>query len=89
MVESEENVLKYQWKPYNLSIFNKTMKINNTRVCLKMKVSLWNTVTCRVFIKIKMILNGCAVMIIEGKNILLCQLVLGNYHQKGGEFMQF
>ena len=54
-----------------------------------MKILPGNKVTCRVSIKIKIILNGCVVMIIEGKNILLFQLVLGNYHQKGGEFMQF
>ena len=89
LVEFEENALKYEWKSYNLSISKKTMKINNTSAFFKVKILFWNKITCRVFIKIKIILNGCVVMIIEGKNILLFQLVLSNSHQTNGEFMRF
>ena len=38
---------------------------------------------------LKIILNGCVVMIIEGKNSLLFQLVLGNSDQKTENLCDF
>ena len=70
-VEFEVKSLKYQWKLYNLSICNKTMKLNNTRACLKMKVFLWNEVICSVSTKIKIILIGSDVVIILINNKLV------------------
>ena len=57
------------------------MKINNTRAWSKIKVFLWNELTCRVSIKIKIILNGCVVVIIFIKNKLVLLMNLGEFEE--------
>ena len=80
-----KNILRFekvfQWKSHSLSILNETMKINNTRSSLKMKVFFWNKVTCRVSIEVKIILNGCVVVIIFIKNNSVLSMNLGQFEE--------
>ena len=61
---SEANSIEIKWQPHNLNNFQKTMKINNTRACMKMKLIFCNKVTCKVSIKIEIDLIGRTVMFI-------------------------
>ena len=67
-----------------IQFWNK-LKINRTKILLKMKMFFWNKVTCRVSIKHQIILNGCVVVIILIKkklvHILWIRLDLKQIHR--------
>ena len=57
-------------------MFGKTTEINNTRACMKIKILFSDNITFRVLIKMKIILNWFAVVIIFIKRKLLLSMNL-------------
>ena len=68
LLEFEANSLKFNENRLISIQFRNKLKIDRTTTSQKVKIVLSNKVICRVSIKIKIILNGCVVMIIFIKN---------------------
>ena len=58
-----------KWKPYNLSNFQKTMKINNTKASVKIKIIFCKKVTCSVCINIQVNFKWCSVMFSQNRDL--------------------